>query len=63
LGTLIILPLAIVPTVLTIMFKTEPGAAFIAFLGFIAVFMVNYRWTLWRVGQAVNRKSRKLRQS
>ena len=49
--------------VLTIMFKTEPGAAFIAFLGFIAVFMVNYRWTLWRVGQAVNRKSRKLRQS
>lgn len=43
--------------------KTEPGAAFIAFLGFIAVFMVNYRWTLWRVGQAVNRKSRKLRQS
>jgi len=53
LGTLIILPLAIVPMVLTIMFKTEPGAgfiAFIAFLGFIAVFMANYRWTLWRVG-------------
>ena len=54
LGTLIILPLAIVPMVLTIMFKTQTGAAF---LGFFAVFMVNYREVLWWVGQAVNRKS------
>ena len=63
LGTLIILPLAIVPLVLTIMFKTQIAATFIAFLGFVAVFMLNYRWALRWVGQAVNRKSRKLKQS
>ena len=49
--------------VLTIMSKMQTGAAFIAFLEFVAVFMVNYRWALRRVGQAVNRKSRKLKQS
>ena len=63
LGTIVILPLAIVPMVLTIMSKMQTGAAFIAFLEFVAVFMVNYRWALRRVGQAVNRKSRKLKQS
>ncbi|MDB4170033.1 hypothetical protein N9747_08485 [Planktomarina sp.] len=45
------------------MFKTQIDATFIAFLGFVAVFMLNYRWALRWVGQAVNRKSRKLKQS
>ena len=56
LGTLIILPMAIV-------FKTQTSAAFIAFWGFVALFAVAYRWALRRGGQAANRVSRKFEQS
>ena len=62
LGTLIILPMATVPMVLAIEFKTQTGAAFIAFCGFVALFVVTYSWALRRAGQAVHRKSRKLNQ-
>ncbi|MDC1438822.1 Wzz/FepE/Etk N-terminal domain-containing protein [Planktomarina temperata] len=63
LGTLIILPMAIAPMVLAVVFKTQTGAAFIAFWGFVAVFAVAYRWALRRGGQASNRTSRKFEQS
>ena len=62
LGTLIILPMATVPMVLAIEFKTQTGAAFIAFCGFVALFVVTYSWALRRAGQPVHRKSRKLNQ-
>ena len=63
LGTLIILPMAIAPMVLAVVFKTQTGAAFIAFWGFVALFAVAYRWALRRGGQAANRTSRKFEQS
>ena len=63
LGTLIILPMAIAPMVLAVVFKTQTGAAFIAFWGFVALFAVAYRWALRRGGQAANRVSRKFEQS
>ena len=63
LGTLIILPMAIAPMVLAIVFKTQTSAAFIAFWGFVALFAVAYRWALRRGGQAANRVSRKFEQS
>ena len=63
LGTLIILPMAIAPMVLAIVFKTQTSAAFIAFWGFVALFAVAYRWALRRGGQAANRASRKFEQS
>ena len=50
LGTLIILPMAIAPMVLAIVFKTQTGAAFIAFWGFVALFAVAYLWALLRGG-------------
>ena len=62
LGTIIILPMAIAPMVLAIVFKTQTGAAFIAFCGFVALFVVTYSWALRRAGQPVHRKSRKLNQ-
>ena len=49
--------------VLAIVFKTQTGAAFIAFWGFVALFAVAYRWALRRGGQAANRVSRKFEQS
>ena len=63
LGTLIILPMAIAPMVLAIVFKTQTGAAFIAFWAFVALFAVAYRWALRRGGQAANRTSRKFEKS
>ena len=63
LGTLIILPMAIAPMVLAIVFKTQTSAAFIAFWGVVALFAVAYRWALRRGGQAANRVSRKFEQS
>ena len=63
LGTLIILPMAIAPMVLAVVLKTQTGAAFIAFWGFVALFAVAYRWALRRGGQAANRASRKFEQS
>ncbi|MDB2452490.1 SLBB domain-containing protein [Planktomarina temperata] len=63
LGTLIILPMAIAPMVLAVVFKTQTGVAFIAFWGFVALFAVAYRWALRRGGQAANRTSRKFEQS
>ena len=63
LGTLIILPMAIAPMVLAIVFKTQTGAAFIAFWGFVVLFAVAYRWALRRGGQAANRVSRNFEQS
>ena len=60
--TLIILPMATVPIVVAIEFKTQTGAAFIAFCEFVALFVVTYSWALRRAGQAVHRKSRKLNQ-
>ena len=50
LGTIIILPMAIAPMVLAIVFKTQTGAAFIAFWGFVALFAVAYLWALRRGG-------------
>ena len=63
LGTIIILPMAIAPMVLAIVFKTQTGAAFIAFWGFVALFAVAYSWALRRGGQAANLTSRKFEQS
>jgi len=54
--------MATVPMVLAIEFKTQTGAAFIAFCGFVALFVVTYSWALRRAGQPVHRKSRKLNQ-
>ena len=51
------------PEVLAIVFKTQTGADFIAFWGFVALFAVAYRWSLRRGGQAANRVSRKFEQS
>ena len=62
LGTLIILPMATVPMVVAIEFKTQTGPAFIAFCGFVALFVVTYSWALRRAGQRVHRKSPKLNQ-
>jgi UDP-GlcNAc:undecaprenyl-phosphate GlcNAc-1-phosphate transferase len=62
LGTLIILPMATVPMVVAIEFKTQTGPAFIAFCGFVALFVVTYSWALRRAGQCVHRKSPKLNQ-
>ena len=63
LGTLIILPMAVVPMVVAVVFRTQTGAALIAFAGFVALFVVTYRWALRRAGRAENRISRKLKQS
>ena len=46
-----------------IVFKTQTGAAFIAFWAFVALFAVAYRWALRRGGQAANRTSRKFEKS
>ncbi|MDC0346368.1 hypothetical protein OAM99_06875 [Planktomarina sp.] len=62
-GTIIILPMAIAPMVSAIVFKTQTGAAFIAFWGFVALFAVAYSWALRRGGQAANLTSRKFEQS
>jgi len=55
--------MAIAPMVLAIVFKTQTGAAFIAFWGFVALFAVAYSWALRRGGQAANLTSRKFEQS
>ena len=60
---LIILPMAVVPMVVAVVFRTQTGAALIAFAGFVALFVVTYRWALRRAGRAENRISRKLKQS
>ena len=55
--------LAVVPMVVAVVFRTQTGAALIAFAGFVALFVVTYRWALRRAGRAENRISRKLKQS
>ena len=62
LAKIIIFPMAAVPMVLAIEFKMQTGAAFIAFCGFVAIFVVTYNWSFRRAGQPVHRKSRKLNQ-
>ena len=57
LAKIIIFPMAAVPMVLAIEFKMQTGAAFIAFCGFVAIFVVTYSWALRRAGQPVHRKS------
>jgi NADH:ubiquinone oxidoreductase subunit 3 (subunit A) len=62
LAKIIIFPMAAVPMVLAIEFKMQTGAAFIAFCGFVAIFVMTYNWAFRRAGQPVHRKSRKLNQ-
>lgn len=63
LGTIIILPLAIVPMVLAVVYQRQTGAAVVVLCGFVALFVGSYLWAVRRARQPVYRRSRKLKSS